>query len=192
VTARHTDHNAPADETASPASEGEVTSASVADVAPSSATHLARLIKRRRERVRMSRLRASQLSGINVSSIEAWEMGRVAKPPIHDVMRLAYVLSISPRELQQASFADVPLPEGVDTTARCGWLLLDRAMLVMEWNDHDVGAALSTTPERVRALRDGSARPSELEAVTLGMILGAFPDGASRDDVFALLAQMRG
>lgn len=189
MTARGTDHDPAGNADGEPATRGPA-----GDAEPSPATHLARLLKRRRQQSRMSRLRASQLSGINVSSIEAWEMGRVAKPPIHDVMRLAYVLSISPKELQHAAFADQPLPEGVDAAVPRGWLLLERVIAVMTWSEQDVATALSTTAERVRDLRDGSARPSELDAVTLGMVLGAYPDGpggGSEVDVFALLAQMR-
>jgi transcriptional regulator with XRE-family HTH domain len=71
-----------------------------------SRTPLARLLKARRERLGYSRTRAARLSGINASSLEAWELGRVAKPPIHDVLRLARTLSISMDELERTVLAD--------------------------------------------------------------------------------------
>src|SRR4051794_39598228 len=55
-------------------------------------TALGDLLKRRRLALGFSRTRVGELSQINASTIEAWETGRVAKPPIHDVMRLARAL----------------------------------------------------------------------------------------------------
>lgn len=64
-------------------------------------TRLGQLLKERREGLGYSRTRAAQLSGVTASSLEAWELGRVVKPPIHDVLRLARVLSISMEDLQR-------------------------------------------------------------------------------------------
>ena len=64
-------------------------------------TTLGRLLQSAREELGYSRTRAAELSGVNASTIEAWEVGRVLKPPFQDVVRLARVLSISMSELER-------------------------------------------------------------------------------------------
>src|SRR3954449_12503981 len=69
-------------------------------------TALGRLLQERREAAGYSRTRAGELVGIKPGTIEGWELGRVARPPIHDVLRLARFLRISADEIQDAVFAD--------------------------------------------------------------------------------------
>lgn len=84
-------------------------------MAPKS-TRLGELLRARRTQRGYSRTRAAELSGINASSIEAWELGRVSKPPIHDVVKLARVLSIPMHELERAVMDEA----GPDATATDG------------------------------------------------------------------------
>src|SRR5437016_5110564 len=55
-------------------------------------TALGRLLQDRREAAGYSRARIGDLVGIKPGTIEGWELGRVSKPPIHDVLRLAHFL----------------------------------------------------------------------------------------------------
>src|ERR671932_681520 len=69
-------------------------------------TALGRLLQERRETAGYSRTRVGELVGIKPGTIEGWELGRVARPPIHDVLRLAHFLRISADEVESAVFAD--------------------------------------------------------------------------------------
>src|ERR671910_1797254 len=69
-------------------------------------TALGRLLQDRRESAGYSRIRIGELVGIKPGTIEGWELGRVARPPIHDVLRIAHFLRIPPDEIQGAVFAD--------------------------------------------------------------------------------------
>ena len=168
---------------------------------PSPPTPLAELLKRRRLQLGYSRTRAAELSGINASSIEAWEIGRVAKPPIHDVLRLARVLSIPTVDLEQAVMGEreqenlsPPPPEHAGAPSRA-LPLLERAFTVLAWSEEDAASALNTSPERLVALRRGDGELSVLEVMALIAVLAAFPSGAggaSGQEVEDLLAQLRG
>lgn len=161
-------------------------------------TALGELLRRRRVELRYSRTRAAELSGINASTIEAWEMGRVGKPPIHDVLRLARALSISTAELEQAVMGEEPAGSastGDERGGRPGAIpLLERAMALLGWSERDAAGALNTSAERVRALRRGEGELSVLEVMSLIALLAAFPSGAggaSDQEVTDLLAQLR-
>src|ERR671910_738924 len=69
-------------------------------------TALGRLLQDHRETAGYSRTRIGEVVGIKAGTIEGWELGRVARPPIHDVLRLAHFLDISADEIQRAVFAD--------------------------------------------------------------------------------------
>lgn len=176
-------------------------------------TALGALLRSRREGLGYSRTRAAELSGLNASSLEAWELGRVAKPPIHDVLRLARVLSISTPDLERAVMEDgAPVrvershdeEEGEDPqpaakvtpadVASAGIPLLERATAVLGWSDEDAAAALNTSTKRMRSLRRGESQLSVLEVLSLIALLAAFPagrGGASEAEIFDLLAQLR-
>jgi transcriptional regulator with XRE-family HTH domain len=167
-------------------------------------TELGRLLKARRESLGYSRIRAAQLSGVNASSLEAWELGRVNKPPIHDVVRLARTLSISMEDLERTVMppgvsADEPSGHadrngdgallGVD-----GLPLIERAIGLLGWAEADAAVVLQTTPERIHALREGDGELTVLEVVTLIGVLARFPaarGGASEPEIEDLLARLR-
>src|SRR3954468_15542887 len=69
-------------------------------------TALGKLLQERRETAGYSRARAAELVGIKAGTIEGWELGRVARPPIHDVLRFAHFLGISSEEITAAVFED--------------------------------------------------------------------------------------
>ncbi|MGI8412228.1 MAG: helix-turn-helix domain-containing protein [Solirubrobacteraceae bacterium] len=171
-------------------------------------TSLGQLLRNRREHLGYSRTRAAQLSGVNASSIEAWELGRVSKPPIHDVLRLARVLSIPIDELERSVLeeadiagadgsgaAPAALPRERADVGLVGLPLFDRAVTLMCWSDADAASALNTSPERVAGLRRGDGELSVLEVLTLIAMTAAFPSGrggASQSEVDDLLARLRG
>src|SRR3954447_25831108 len=67
---------------------------------------LARLLQERREAAGYSRARLGKIVGISPGTIEGWELGRVDRPPFHEVMRIAAFLRIPLDDLEQAAFAD--------------------------------------------------------------------------------------
>src|ERR671935_3061043 len=77
-------------------------------------TAIGRLLQDRRESAGYSRTRVGEVVGIKPGTIEGWELGRVTRPPIHDVLRLAHFLGIAAGEIEEAVFADVgdvPTPD---------------------------------------------------------------------------------
>jgi transcriptional regulator with XRE-family HTH domain len=143
------------------------------------------LLQERREKAGYSRVRLGELVGISAGSIEGWELGRVGKPPFHEVMRIAAFLRIPLEDLQAAVFADagpVPHPDehpGVPATKKAGRRkslgavpLLEAAFRLYGWRDEtDAAAALAATPEQVRAWRRGSRRMSLAQYMTLTAIV---------------------
>src|SRR5947207_6513329 len=67
---------------------------------------LAMLLQEQRERAGYSRAKLGELLGISPGTIEGWELGRVERPPVHDVIRLAEFLRISHDDLVAAVTAD--------------------------------------------------------------------------------------
>src|SRR3954468_11317259 len=67
---------------------------------------LGRLLQERRMQQGYSRARVAEAVGISAGTIEGWEIGRVAKPPLHDVLRLARFLSVPLDDLEGAALAD--------------------------------------------------------------------------------------
>src|SRR2546423_2751941 len=75
---------------------------------------LARLLQERREAAGYSRARLGTIVGISAGTIEGWELGRVGRPPFHEVIRIASFLRIPLEQIQQAVFADagtIPDPD---------------------------------------------------------------------------------
>jgi transcriptional regulator with XRE-family HTH domain len=144
-------------------------------------TALARLLQERREQAGYSRARLGALVGISAGSIEGWELGRVGKPPFHEVMRIAAFLRIPLEDLQRAVFADagtVPDPDehpGAPERMKAGRKkrpgavpLLEAAFRLYGWRDETEAAeVLGTTAEQLRAWRRGSRRMSLPQYMTL-------------------------
>ena len=167
-------------------------------------TELGRLLKARRESLGYSRTRAAQLSGVNASSLEAWELGRVNKPPIHDVVRLARTLSISMEDLERTVLSPgdpgaAPTDHGNSNgngalLGADGLPLIERAIGLLGWSEADAAVVLQTTPERIQALHEGEGELTVLEVVTLIGVLARFPaarGGASEPEIEDLLARLR-
>src|SRR3954454_3928384 len=146
-------------------------------------TVLGGLLQSRRLALGFSRTRAAELSRVNASTIEAWEVGRVSKPPLHDVLRLARVLRISTVELERAAMEESEAPP---ERARGAVPLLERAIALLGWREDDAAGALNTTLARVQSLRAGREELSVLEVMSLIAVLAAFPTargGASEHEV---------
>src|SRR2546421_377180 len=67
---------------------------------------LARLLQERRETAGYSRARLGKIVGISAGTIEGWELGRVERPPFHEVMRIAAFLRIPLDDIQRVAFAE--------------------------------------------------------------------------------------
>src|SRR5215510_11150004 len=67
---------------------------------------VARLLQERREAAGYSRARLAALVGVSAGTIEGWELGRVERPPFHEVTRIAAFLRIPLDDIQRAVFAD--------------------------------------------------------------------------------------
>ena len=161
-----------------------------------SQTALGRLLQDRREAAGYSRARVGGLTGIRQGTIEGWELGRVVKPPIHDVLRLAHFLGISAEEIQGAVFADAggtpPAPEDSETTARRrpgrrprhgAVPLLEAAFRLFRWPDDRAAAeALGTTAEQVRRWRSGADEIELADYMTLTSMIGIAAAAAMKGD----------
>lgn len=144
-------------------------------------TALARLLQERRETAGYSRAKLGTIVGISAGTIEGWELGRVERPPFHEVMRIASFLRIPLKDLQRAVFADsgtVPDPDrhpGTPERKKAGRKkrlgavpLLEAAFRLYGWRDESEAAeALGTTPEQLRAWRRGSKRMSIAQYMAL-------------------------
>src|SRR6266540_721379 len=135
-------------------------------------TALARLLQERREAAGYSRAKLGQIIGISAGTIEGWELGRVGRPPAHEVIRIAAFLRIPLEDIQEAVFADlgtVPDPDdhpGTPERKKAGRKkrpgavpLLEAAFRLYGWQDETEAAeVLGATPAQVRAWRRGSER----------------------------------
>lgn len=142
---------------------------------------VARLLQERREAAGYSRVRLGKIVGVSAGTIEGWELGRVGRPPVHEVMRIASFLRIGYEDLQRAVFADagtIPDPGEHPGTPekrkpgrkkRLGALpLLEAAFRLHGWEDEGEAAeALGTTPEQIRAWRRGTERIGVAEGMAL-------------------------
>lgn len=135
-------------------------------------TALARLLQERREAAGYSRARLGKIVGISAGTIEGWELGRVGRPPFHEVMRIASFLRIPFEDIERVVFADagavpdrdehpgMPERKKAGRKKRLGAVpLLEAAFRLYSWKDEsDAAEALGATPEEVRAWRGGSKR----------------------------------
>jgi transcriptional regulator with XRE-family HTH domain len=135
-------------------------------------TALARLLQDRREAAGYSRAKLGKIVGISAGTIEGWELGRVGRPPFHEVMRIASFLKIPLEDLQRAVYADsgtIPDAEefpGTPERKKAGRKkqlgavpLLEAAFRLFGWrNESEAAEALGATPEQVHGWRRGSER----------------------------------
>lgn len=156
-------------------------------------TPLGRLLQERRQARGYSRTRAGELAGLSPSTIESWELGRVSKPPIHDVLRLARTLEIPTGDLERAVLPDSPAADVEPTSPPSHAPLLDQAMAVLGWSESDAAGALSTPLARIRALRRGDDDLAVLEVMTLTALVAAFRGAgdATPEQVADALARLR-
>ena len=163
---------------------------------PPSQTALGQLLQARREALGYSRARVGELIGIKPGTIEGWELGRVTRPPIHDVLRLTRYLEIPATDVERAVFADageVPERPAVDTEAAAAMSrrrrprgsvpLLEAAYRLFGWvSDADAAEALGATPDVVRSWRDGSAQMAFSEYMVLASMIGVAAAEAMNGD----------
>jgi transcriptional regulator with XRE-family HTH domain len=158
-------------------------------------TALGRLLQDRRESAGYSRARVGELVGIKPGTIEGWELGRVAKPPIHDVLRLSHFLRIPAEEIQQAVFEDIGAVPAVDESRgekerkkagrkrRGAVPLLEAAFRLFGWaSDDDAADALGTSGERVRRWRTGAEQMAFADYLTLTSMIGVAAAEAMKGD----------
>jgi transcriptional regulator with XRE-family HTH domain len=159
-------------------------------------TALGRLLQDRREAAGYSRARVGGLVGIKPGTIEGWELGRVTKPPIHDVLRFAHYLGITAEEIQAAVFDDtggapVPeeLPDGQERKKsgrrrRTGSVpLLETGFRLFGWADESEAAeTLNTTADQVRRWRSGTERMEFADFLALTSMIGVAAAGAMRGE----------
>ena len=167
-------------------------------------TSLGRLLQGRRESSGYSRTRIGALVGIKAGTIEGWELGRVARPPIHDVLRLAHFLGISADEIQQAVFDDAgsaPMPadmtaEQERTTSRRplgegAVPLLEAAFRLLGWtSDDDAAEALGASPSLISRWRSGAEQIEFADYMTLSSIIAIAAAEAMRGDDAARIADL--
>ncbi len=146
---------------------------------------LARLLQERREAAGYSRARLGKIVGISAGTIEGWELGRVERPPFHEIMRIAAFLRIPLEDIQRVAFADagaIPDPgehpgqldrKTPGRKKRLGEVpLLEAAFRLYGWQDEDEAAeALGTTPEQVRSWRRGSERMDVADYIALTSVV---------------------
>lgn len=144
---------------------------------------LGRLLQDRRDQAGYSRARLGKLLGVSPGTIEGWELGRVGKPPIHDVLRIARFLDIPIEAIERAVFEDVPeSPVRDETTAplqrKTGRRshgavpLLEAAFRLFGWTtDGDAAKALHAEATQVRRWRQGLDQMDLADYVTLASLV---------------------
>jgi len=146
---------------------------------------LARLLQERREAAGYSRARLGKIVGVSAGTIEGWELGRVDRPPFHEVMRIASFLRIPLEDIERAVFADAgPVPDQDEHPGqperrkpgrkkRPGAIpLLEAAFRLYGWGDEaEAGEALGATADQVRAWRSGRERMEVAEYMALTTIV---------------------
>lgn len=159
-------------------------------------TALGRLLQDRRESAGYSRTRVGEFVAVKPGTIEGWELGRVARPPIHDVLRLAHFLGIPAEEIQRAVFEDAgeaptaaelpELPERKKAGRRraAGAVpLLEAAFGLFGWSDETEAAeALGTAPDQVRRWRTGTEPMEFANYMTLSAMIGVAAAEAMKGD----------
>src|SRR6267378_1066588 len=146
---------------------------------------LARLLQERREAAGYSRARLGKIVGISAGTIEGWELGRVERPPFHEIMRIAAFLRIPLDDIQRVAFADAgAIPEQEEHTGQLDRKkpgrkkhlgevpLLEAAFRLYCWQDEvEAAATLGTTPEQVRSWRHGSERMDVADYIALTSVV---------------------
>ena len=158
-------------------------------------TALGRLLQERRDASGYSRTRVGEIVGVKPGTIEGWELGRVARPPIHDVLRLAHFLAIAPEDIQRAVFDDAgAVPSAKEHAgekeakrsarrARGQVPLLEAAFRLFGWDGEDDAAdALATSPEQIRAWRAGDEQMAFADYLTLTSMIGVAAAEAMKGD----------
>jgi transcriptional regulator with XRE-family HTH domain len=149
-------------------------------------TALGRLLQERREAAGYSRARVGELVGIKPGTIEGWELGRVARPPIHDVLRMAHFLAVSPDELTAAVFEDAgdvatvadqaerkERKKGRTRRPEGAVPLLEAAFRLFGWKDAaEAAAALNSKPSQVGRWRSGAETMAFADFLTLTSMIG--------------------
>jgi transcriptional regulator with XRE-family HTH domain len=143
-------------------------------------TPLGRLLQARREALGYSRTRAGAILGIPAGTIEGWELGRVAKPPLHDVLKLARLLGISAVEIEAAALGAREATSGREPVPAGGAVpLLEQAIEVFGWTEAQAAAALRTTGATVRAWRSGKATMTLPDVMAVAALLGLHAAGVA-------------
>ena len=155
---------------------------------------LARLLQERREAAGYSRARLGKIVGISSGTIEGWELGRVDRPPFHEITRIAAFLRIPLDDIQRAVFADAgEIPTQDDHPGRhpgrkpgrkksLGAVpLLEAGFRLYGWQDEaEAAETLNATPEQVRAWRRGTERMDVADYMALTTIVSAALTDAMR------------
>lgn len=131
-------------------------------------TAVARLLQEQRQHAGYSRAKLGELLEISPGTIEGWELGRVERPPVHEVIRLARFLQISYDHLLDAVTADsggIPTRQHDSSASaqragpkepRGAPALLEASFRLFRWNgDDEAAAALDVSPEQMRLWRRG-------------------------------------
>ena len=136
---------------------------------------LGTLLQERRSQQGYSRARVAEAVGISPGTIEGWEIGRVVKPPLTDVLRLARFLSIPLEEIEQAALADddethreherKQSDSGASRKIPGTTPLLEEAIRVMGWSEKEAADFLQTTPEQIAARKLPGTTPLLEEAI---------------------------
>lgn len=142
-------------------------------------TPLGRLLRERRQALGYSRARVSELTGIRTGTLEGWELGRVAKPPLDDVLRLTRFLAISPDELAATVLQDGTAPTSRPRKGAGAVPLLEQALALFGWTEEQAGAALHASVEKVRAWRAGTLAMTLPEVMVVAALLGLYAAGSA-------------
>lgn len=142
-------------------------------------TALGRLLQTRREARGYSRTRAGAILGIPPGTIEGWELGRVAKPPLQDVLRLARFLGLSAAEIEVAVLEESEAEAGSpQLSSEAGAAhLLEQAIALFGWTDAQAATALQTTETKVKAWRAGKVSMTLPEVMTVAALIGLHAAG---------------
>ena len=148
----------------------------------STRTRLGLLLQARREASGFSRARLADLVDVPAKTIEGWEVGRVAKPPVHDVLRVARVLRIPVAEIEAAVLDPEESPpralSSEQLESRGAVPLLEQAIELFGWSEEQAAAALQTSVPRVRAWRRGSRAMTLPEVMTVAALIGLHAVGS--------------
>lgn len=150
---------------------------------PAPRNALGTLLQQRRTQQGFSRARVAEAVGISPGTIEGWEIGRVAKPPLQDVLRLARFLSIPLDEIERVALSDDADARQLHERKQAGAgasrkvpgtaALLEEAIRVMGWSDVEAADFLQTTPEQIQAWRRRSLPLPLADVLALTSVVSA-------------------